>query len=122
MQTKMTKVGSVGMATAVLFGALAISPSPVMAGTFARAHPRRAQVNRRARRQQGRIAEGIEHGRLSAGQAVHLASREAALKRQERRDVRTNGGYRTKGQQRHLKREENGLSRAIDRAKHPANG
>jgi hypothetical protein len=117
-----SKMWSVGLATAVLFGALAVSPGPVVAGEFAREHPRRAQVNQRARRQQGRIAAGIAHGRLSAGQAARLEAREAAIKRQEHRDVRANGGYLTKRQQRHLNREENAASRAIYRAKHPANG
>lgn len=122
MKTTMTTVWSVGMAAAILLGALVMSPVPVMADQFAQEHPRRAQVNRRERRQQGRIAAGIEQGRLNVGQAARLEAREAALKRQERRDVRINGGYLTKGQQRHLNREENGLSRAIYRAKHSTNG
>ena len=116
------KLWSVTIATAVLYGTLASAPSPVMAEQFAREHPRRAQVNRREQRQQGRIAEGIEQGRLSAGQAARLETREAAIKRQERRDVRANGGYLTTQQQRQLNREENAASRAIYRAKHPAQG
>ena len=67
-------------------------------------------------------AEGLEHGRLSAGTAARLEAREAAIKRQEHRDVRANGGYLTKQQQWHLNREENAASRAIYRAKHPASG
>ena len=122
MKSRMkTKVWSIGIATAVLLGTLAVSPAPVMAGEFAREHPRRAQVNQRERRQQARIAEGIEQGRLSAGAAARLEAREAAIKRQERRDVRANGGYLTKQQQRQLNREENATSRAIYRAKHPTN-
>ena len=101
-----------------LTAALCLSTvSPASAG-FAQRHPRRAEVNHRFRHQQGRIATGIATGRLNAGEATHLEGEEAAIKQQERSEVRTNGGYLTKRQQRQLNREQNGVSREIYQDKH----
>jgi hypothetical protein len=75
-------------------------------------------VNHREHNQQERIANGIATGQLNPGEAAHLEREEAALKRQERTEVRANGGYLTKGQQRQLNHEENALSHEIYRDKH----
>ena len=96
----------------------ALPVEPAHAGEFSRQHPRRAQVNRRERRQQGRIAQGIRSDRLSPQQAAKVEQQEAGIKQQERAEVRANGGYLTKGQQRQLNRELNQTSGEIYQDKH----
>jgi hypothetical protein len=107
---------------AVVIGAVlvttAISVQPTHAGEFARQHPRRAQVNRRERRQQGRIAQGVRSGRVSPQEAAKLEQQEAGIKQQERAEVQANGGYLTKGQQGQLNRELNQTSGQIYEDKH----
>ena len=91
---------------------------PASAASFAQRHPRRAEVNHRERHQQLRIANGIRNGSLSPAEVRQIESQEAAVKRQERREVRANGGYLTRGQDRQLNRELNGISRDIYQDKH----
>ena len=88
------------------------------AAEFAKKHPRRAQVNRRERRQQGRIGQGVKNGKLSPREGAKLERQEGRIKRQERAEVKANGGHLTKGEQRQLNQELNQTSREIYRDKH----
>lgn len=101
------------VAALAVVSTLFLLPLPASAGWFSRHHPRRAEVNHREQNQQERIANGIQTGRLNPTEAARLENEESALKRQERQDVRANGGYLTKHQQRQLNQEENGLSHEI---------
>jgi len=101
-----------------LTAALCFTAIPPASAGFAQRHPRRAEVNGRFRHQQGRIANGVTTGRLNAGEAANLEGQEAAIKHQERSEVRANGGFLTKGQQRQLNQEQNGLSHEIYQDKH----
>ena len=90
------------------------------AGTFAKKHPRRAEVNRRVRNQNKRINQGVKSGELTSAQAQQLKANDAAIKSQERADVKANGGYLTKPEQKQLNQEENANSKLIKDEKHPA--
>lgn len=89
------------------------------AETFAEKHPRRAEVNARLRNQNKRIREGLKSGKLTPAQAKALRGEEAGIKAQERAEVKANGGYLTKGEQKQLNRELNQDSRQIYSEKHP---
>ncbi len=99
--------------------ATTLSTSNVLADeSFAEKHPRRAEVNRREKIQQERIANGIESGKMSPEEAAKVEHQEASIKRQEAREVKANGGTLTKRQQRRLNREENRTSKEIYEDKH----
>jgi hypothetical protein len=117
MRTASSKMWITGIAFASVIG-VGIVPSRARANEFAEKHPRRAEVNRRERHQQNRIANGIKSGRLNSSEAANLEGQESAIKTQERAEVKQNGGYLTKGQQRQLNQEENGLSHEIYNDKH----
>ena len=55
-------------------------------------HPRVRQVNRRAERQQDRIAAGVKSGQLTARETANLETKEAALKSEEHTYRLENGG------------------------------
>lgn len=105
---KSTKVPVLGLG-ALLF---AFSLSSVSAG------PRVREVNARFNRQQGRIANGISSGQLTAREASRLETREANLKAQENLFRSENNGHLTGRETVKLNREENRLSRSIYRQKH----
>src|SRR5579883_1819663 len=70
------------------------------------------------RRQQHRIANGINSGQLTAGETQRLERREAGISR-ETRDMREdNGGHLNQAQRRAVNRQQNRASRHIYRAKH----
>jgi len=75
-------------------------------------------VNARERNQQRRIANGLKSGKMTAQQAAHIEGQEAAIKKQEVSEVKANGGYLTKPEQRQLNRELNGVSKEIYADKH----
>ena len=77
-----------------------------------------ARVDRREKRQQERIGEGVENGSLTPGETAHLEKREAHINREVRRDRAENGGKLTPAERRKVERQENRTSRAIDRDKH----
>jgi hypothetical protein len=83
-------------------------------------HPRVNEVNTREASQQSRIANGVQNGTLSAGQAAHLENREQHIQNQEKRDMAANGGHLTKGEQRQINREQNRTSKQIHQDKHSA--
>jgi hypothetical protein len=83
-------------------------------------HPRVRQVNRRAERQQDRIAAGVKSGQLTARETANLETKEAALKSEERTFRLENGGSLTRGEQAKLNKQENNLSAQIYNQKHDA--
>jgi hypothetical protein len=83
-------------------------------------HPRVRQVNRRAERQQDRIAAGVKSGQLTARQTANLETKEAALKSEEHTYRLENGGSLTKSEQNQLNKQENNLSGQIYNQKHDA--
>ena len=93
------------------------SIAPAQTGEFPRRHPRRAQVNRRERRQDQRIDRGVKSGKISPEEAAKLEQEQTAIKQKERAEVKANGGHLTKGQQRELNQELNDTSKEIYRDK-----
>jgi|SRR5579883_1845489 len=77
---------------------------------FDRNHPRRSQVLDRNANINQKI--NTDKGHLD-GHYRQLKHEDRAIRRQEQRDARRNGGYITKAQQRQLNREENNINRQI---------
>jgi hypothetical protein len=75
-------------------------------------------INQRRENQQDRIAAGIANGKLAAGQAARLETRESRLNHEIGRDRQINGGYLTPGQRALINRQQNRLSNQIYRDKH----
>jgi hypothetical protein len=94
------------------------NPTGPRGSWFAVTHPRRNEVNHRIDYQRARINEGVATGRLSRGEAAQLRANDRAIKAQEHAEVRANGGYLTRGEQRQLNREENANSALIYGEKH----
>jgi hypothetical protein len=82
-------------------------------------HPRVNQVNRREGRQQQRIANGIQNGKLNSQQAANLERRETKLQNREQADMTKHNGHLTKAEQKGLNRRENRISKSIYKDKHP---
>jgi hypothetical protein len=81
-------------------------------------HPRRAEVNKRLNNQNKRVDNGLAQGKLTPGQAEKIQGQDARIRQQERQDASQNGGHITKAEQRQLNKEENGVSREINRDEH----
>lgn len=75
-------------------------------------------VDARRQNQQKRIGEGIENGKLNAGQAAKLEGQEAKINRQVRQDRAANGGKLTQAEKRQINKEQNVESRRIYKNKH----
>ncbi len=81
-------------------------------------HPRVNQVNGREERQQQRIANGVQSGKLSANQTANLEKREASVQNREQKDMAKNNGHLTKAEQRGINRKQNRISKSIYKDKH----
>ncbi len=75
------------------------------------------KVGQRKENQQDRIAQGVQSGRLNAGQTAKLENREANINSQTRADRAANGGKLTNAERKNINRQQNGASRAIYRDK-----
>ena len=78
-------------------------------------------VNGRRYNQQGRIANGISSGQLTAGETKHLENREAHLNGEVHNDRAANGGRLTPQERQQVNRQQNNLSRSIYDDKHNSN-
>ncbi len=76
-------------------------------------HPRQHEVFHRLAVQNHRIRTERREGEISGREAHRLHVADRRIAHQDRRDARINGGFITKGQQRQLNREENGVGRHI---------
>ena len=101
------------------FAQTSTSASGAGPGVVDPGHPRVNQVNRREGRQQKRIAEGIENGKLNSKQASNLEKREANLQKTEQKDMAAHNGHLTKAEQKNLNHRENRISKSIYKDKHP---
>jgi hypothetical protein len=80
--------------------------------------PAMDSINGRRFNQQGRIASGIQSGRLSAGQAANLEHREANVNHEIRSDRQANGGTLTPQERQKVNQQQNNLSKSIYKDKH----
>ncbi len=76
------------------------------------------EVRNREANQQGRIAEGVQSGQITARGASNLENRESSINQTRRADLAANGGHLTPGEHRQLNRRENNVSQQIYRDKH----
>ena len=77
-------------------------------------------VNQRKADQQGRIAQGVKSGQLTAGETSRLEHQEAGVNREERGMRAQDNGHLTKQDRRTLHSQQNQESRRIYRDKHNA--
>ena len=82
--------------------------------------PAMDSVNGRRFNQQGRIANGVASGRLTAGETRNLEGREANVNKEIHADRQANGGTLTPQQRQQVNRQQNNLSRSINEDKHNA--
>jgi hypothetical protein len=78
----------------------------------------KSEVGKRQENQQDRIANGIQSGQLTAGEAAHLENNQARINQQVRADRQANGGKLTAQERAQINREQNRQSRQIYRDKH----
>jgi hypothetical protein len=79
------------------------------------------RVNGRAFNQQGRIAQGMASGKLTAGESKNLENREANINKEVHNDRAANGGALTQQERNQVNRQQNNVSRSIYDDKHNAN-
>ena len=78
-------------------------------------------VNGRRYNQQGRIANGVGSGQLTAGETKNLEGREAGLNNEIHNDRQANGGKLTPQERQQVNHQQNNLSHSIYDDKHNAN-
>lgn len=89
------------------------SGSGAGAGVHDSGHPRVNQVNRREARQQGRIQQGVNNGKLNPRQDARLEKGETRLVDNQRKDMAADNGHLTKADQRQLNHEANNMNKRI---------
>jgi hypothetical protein len=75
-------------------------------------------IQERKADQQGRIAQGVRSGQLTARETAHLEHREAGVNREERAMRRADDGHLTGQDKAALTRRQNRISNSIYRDKH----
>jgi WXXGXW repeat (2 copies) len=78
-------------------------------------------VNGRRYNQQGRIANGISSGQMTAGETKNIEGREAGLNKEIHNDRAANGGTLTPQERGQVNQQQNNLSKSIYNDKHNAN-
>lgn len=109
----MVKIHKMAISAASLLGLVVLTANvPSFANSFSYHHPRRAEVLRR----DNVLNREVNHDYVRLhGHFGQLKHEDWAIRRQEQRDARINGGYITRGQQAQLNREENHVQRQINR-------
>jgi len=75
-------------------------------------------INQRLENQQDRIAQGINSGQLTAGEAANLETKEAAITNEVKADRKANGGKLTQAERVQVNHQLNRTSKQIYRDKH----
>ena len=114
--TRIALVAALTVASSSLFAQTA-APTPTPAPTVAPA-AKPMTINQRKENQQDRIAQGIDKGTLSAGEAAHLEGQEAAINKEEHAMRAQDNGHLTKQDRKTLHMQQNQESRRIHRTKH----
>ena len=98
------------------FAVLGSTVSAAFAETqWERNHPRRDQVNDRLANQNHRINHELKEGEITKQPARQLHREDHGIRQEERDMAKMNGGHITKGEQKVLNQQENGVSRQIGR-------
>jgi hypothetical protein len=82
---------------------------------FDKTHPRRAEVNHRLDNQHNRVKNGVKDGDLTKKQAHQIKREDRHIRREERHMAAKDGGHISKADQAKLNRQENHVSRQINR-------
>jgi hypothetical protein len=107
------KAGKLIGITALSLALAGIAGTAAADTAWQKQHPRREEVNNRLANQDRRIHQDVKNGTLTHAQA-HALHRDDRQVRQEERDMASqNGGHLTKGEQRTLNQQENGVSSQI---------
>jgi hypothetical protein len=105
--------------TAVLASALFIAPAALLAQTPTPTSGANApNIGQRKADQQGRIANGVKSGQLTAGETSHLEHQEAGINHEERGMRAQDNGHLTSQDRKTLHAQQNQESRRIYRDKH----
>ena len=78
-------------------------------------------IQQRKENQQGRIANGVKSGQLTAGETANLEKKEAAINKETAADRAANGGKLTSQEKAQVNRQQNKMSQQIYADKHNAN-
>ena len=73
-------------------------------------HPRQHEVLARVHREEHAARVDYRYGLISRGQAIRDISADRRVAREDHHFARTNGGYITRGEQRFMNRQENGIA------------
>ena len=87
-----------------------ISSAFAQDSTFAKEHPRRAEVVAREKHEKAVNAKDVKNGSLTKAQGKQLNKEDTAIRKEERADAAANGGHITKAEQRQLNRQENAVN------------
>ena len=79
------------------------------------------RINDRVGNQQQRIANGVNNGQMTSGEAARADQRQANIDRTIHNDRAANGGQLTQQQRQQVQREQNNASQQIYRENHNAN-
>ncbi len=100
-----------------LASALAFAPTFVLAQASTTPNTK-PTINQRKADQQGRIAQGVKSGQLTAGETGRLEHQETGINREERGMRAQDNGHLTKQDRSTLRSQQNQESRRIYRDKH----
>ena len=109
---------------ALLVSGVAVAQDPASNGTSNTQSTNTTQdptIKQRKENQQDRIANGIQSGQLTAGEASKLETKEAAVNGEIKADRAANGGKLTPAEKAKINRQQNHLSKQIYDDKHNAN-
>ena len=109
---------------ALLVSGVAMAQDPASNGTSNTQTTNTTQdptIKQRKENQQDRIANGIQSGQLTAGEASKLETKEAAVNGEIKADRAANGGKLTPAEKAKINQQQNGLSKQIYNDKHNAN-
>ncbi len=77
-----------------------------------------SHVGERAENQQKRIGNGVESGKMTAGETAHVEHQEAHINHQVKSDREANGGKLTSQEKKQVNKEQNKTSKEIHHDKH----
>jgi predicted transglutaminase-like cysteine proteinase len=109
------------LALATLFASAPLFAQQTQPATQPATQPKEGSVNDRRQDQQGRIANGVQSGQLTAGETKKLEGREANVNREIKDDRQANGGKLTTQERRQVNRQQNNMSKSMYNDKHNAN-
>lgn len=109
------------LALATLFASAPLFAQQTQPTTPTTTQPKEGSVNDRRQDQQGRIANGVQSGQLTAGETKNIEGREANVNREIKDDRQANGGKLTMQERQKVNRQQNNLSKSIYNDKHNAN-